>query len=66
MDQVFLVGNNRCYAKDFRDPEQQQDLAAEMEYYVTIPLYTIDKGEYTVVVEFKGTRYNTGKTIQIC
>lgn len=66
VDQVFLVGNNRCYAKDFRDPEQQQDLAAEMEYYVTIPLYTIDKGEYTVVVEFKGTRYNTGKTIQIC
>ena len=63
---MFLVGEGRCYGKDFRDPNQQQDLAAEMEYFVTIPLYTIDKGEYRVVVEFKGVRYDTGKTIWIC
>ena len=64
--QVFLVGTDRCYVKDFRDPEQQQELAAEMEYYLSIPLNTIEKGKYTVVVEFKGRQYDTGKFIRIC
>jgi len=64
--QVFLVGTDRCYVKDFRDPEQQQELEAEMEYYLSIPLNTIEKGKYTVVVEFKGRQYDTGKFIRIC
>lgn len=66
VNQVFLVGTDCCYVKDFRDPEQQQELAAEMEYYLSIPLYTIERGEYTVVVEFKGKQYDTGKKIHIC
>lgn len=63
--QVFLVGEKRCYVKDFRKPEREQDLAAEMEYFLSIPLYNVKKGEYTVVVEFKGKTYNTGKTIRL-
>lgn len=63
--QVFLIGKNQCYVKDFREPERQQDTAAEMEYYLSIPLYTVREGEYTVAVEFKGKKYNTGKTICI-
>lgn len=65
VNQVFLAGEDKCYRKDFREPEKQQDLAAEMEYYLSIPLYNLDKGVYTVVVEFKGKCYNTGKTIRI-
>lgn len=65
VNQVFLIGKERCYVKDFREPEQEQDLAAEMEYYLSIPLYTIEKGEYTVAVQFKGENYNTGSTIRI-
>lgn len=63
--QVFLIGEKECYVKDFREPEQEQDLAAEMEYYLSIPLYSIRKGTYTVAVEFKGEKYNTGKNIRI-
>lgn len=65
VNQVFLIGKERSYVKDFREPEQEQDLAAEMEYYLSIPLYTIEKGEYTVAVEFKGECYNTGGKIRI-
>ncbi len=63
--QVFLIGRDRYYVKDFRDPEQEQDLAAEMEYFLSIPLYTVEKGEYTVAVEFKGRKYNTGCHIRV-
>ena len=45
---------------------RMQELAAEMEYYLSIPLNTIEKGKYTVVVEFKGRQYDTGKFIRIC
>lgn len=65
IDQVFLIGKETSYVKDFREPPQEQDLAAEMEYYLSIPLYNIEKGEYTVAVEFKGESYNTGHTIRI-
>ncbi len=63
--QVFLIGEKECYVKDFREPKRQQDLAAEMEYYLSIPLYSVQKGTYTVAVEFKGEAYNTGKSIRI-
>lgn len=66
VSQVYLIGKDRCYIKDFREPEQEQDLSAEMEYYLSIPLYTVEEGEYTVAVEFKGEKYNTGKTIRLC
>lgn len=65
VNQVFLIGEGKSYVKDFREPGQEQDLAAEMEYFLSIPLYNIDEGEYAVVVEFKGARYNTGKKIKI-
>lgn len=61
---VFLVGEKN-YVKDFREPEQEQDLAAEMEYFLSIPLYHVAAGIYNVVVEFKGECYDTEKTIQI-
>lgn len=63
--QVFLIGEKECYVKDFREPEREQDLAAEMEYYLSIPLYSVHKGIYTVAVEFKGETYNTGRSIRI-
>ena len=65
IDQVFLLGKEKNYVKDFREPEQEQDLAADMEYFLSIPLYSVERDEYTVVVEFKGQMYNTGKTIKI-
>lgn len=65
IDQVFLLGKEKNYVKDFREPEQEQDLAADMEYFLSIPLYSVEPDEYTVVVEFKGQMYNTGKTIKI-
>lgn len=65
VNQVFLISPDKCYVKDFRKPEQEQDLAADMEYFLSIPLYNIERGEYTVAVEFKGEKYNTGKTIRI-
>lgn len=65
IDQVFLIGDGKSYVKDFREPEQEQDLAAEMEYYLSVPLYNIDPGQYTVAVQFKGVCYNTGKWIKI-
>lgn len=65
VNQVFLVGQKKCYVKDFRKPAREDDLAADMEYYLSIPLYNIERGKYTVAVEFKGRKYNTEKTIRI-
>lgn len=65
INRVFLLGKEKNYVKDFREPEQEQDLAAEMEYFLSIPLYSVEPDEYTVAVEFKGQKYTTGKWIKI-
>lgn len=65
IDQVFLAGTKQSYVKDFREPEKQQEIAEDMEYYLSIPLYNIAPGEYTVVVQFKGACYDTGNSIKI-
>lgn len=65
IEQVLLIGEKYNYIKDFTDPEQQQDLAAEMEYYLSIPLNTLEADEYRVAVRFKGICYDTGKKICI-
>ena len=65
VSRVFMLGDKKNYVKDFREPEQEQDLAAEMEYFLSIPLYSLSEGEYTIAVEFKGELYNTGKKIKI-
>lgn len=36
-----------------------------MEYFLSIPLYSLAPGEYTIAVEFKNELYNTGKKIKI-
>lgn len=65
VNQIFLIGKEKSYVRDYREPAAEQDLAAEMEYYLSMPLYSVEKGEYTVVVEFKGEKYNTGATIKL-
>ncbi len=65
IDQVFLVGEKKTYVRDFREPPSEQDLAADMKYYVSLPLYNLDTDIYRVVVEFRGRRYDAEKWIRI-
>ena len=44
---------------------QMQDLAAEMEYYVSIPLYNLSDDTYEVYVRFGGELYDSGETFTI-
>ncbi len=65
VNQVFLIGKDNCYVRDYRKQEAQQEDVATMEYFVTMPLYSVEPGEYTVAVEFKGELYNTGETLRL-
>lgn len=65
IEQVVVKGKRNTYQKDFRNPPREQDLAAEMEYYVSIPLYNLSDDTYEVYVRFDGELYDSGETFTI-
>lgn len=65
IEQVVVKGKRNMYQKDFRNPPREQDLAAEMEYYVSIPLYNLSDDTYEVYVRFDGELYDSGETFTI-
>lgn len=65
IEQVVVKGKRSTYQKDFRNPPREQDLAAEMEYYVSIPLYNLSDDTYEVYVRFGGELYDSGETFTI-
>lgn len=65
IEQVVVKGKRNTYQKDFRNPPREQDLAAEMEYYVSIPLYNLSDDTYEVYVRFGGELYDSGETFTI-
>lgn len=65
IEQVVVNGKRNTYQKDFRNPPREQDLAAEMEYYVSIPLYNLSDDTYEVYVRFGGELYDSGETFTI-
>ena len=65
IEQVVVKGKRSTYQKDFRNPPREQDLAAEMEYYVSIPLYNLSDDTYEVYVRFGGELYDSGEIFTI-
>ncbi|MCI5882568.1 MAG: aryl-sulfate sulfotransferase [Eubacterium sp.] len=65
IQQVAVNGKKYAYQKDFRKPAREQDLAAEMEYYVSIPLYNLEEDTYEVYVRFADEWYDSGETFTI-
>lgn len=65
IEQVIVKGTQNTYQKDFRKPPSEQDLAAEMEYYVSIPLYNLPDDRYEVYICFGGEWYDSGETFTI-
>ena len=65
IEQVVVKGTHYTYQKDFRKPPREQDLAAEMEYYVSIPLYNLLDDTYEVYVRFGGEWYDSEQTFTI-
>lgn len=65
IEQVVVKGKRNTYQKDFRNPPREQDLAAEMEYYVSIPLYNLSDDTYEVYVRFGGELYDSGEAFTI-
>ena len=58
-------GQAEYVSKRFRNPPREQDLAAEMEYYVSIPLYNLSDDTYEVYVRFGGELYDSGEAFTI-
>lgn len=65
LGQVFFVGKKHTYYRDIRKPKQTDPRFVNIVFSVAFPVHRMPPDDYRVVIEFKGTLYDTEKTIQI-
>lgn len=63
--QVYLVGRNTTYIKDFSETKQTLSVFANMLYAVAVPLTGLDNDVYEIYVNVRGILKNTDKWVEI-
>lgn len=65
VEQIFLVGKQRSYIRDLREPVQTQTYFQEMAYAVAVPLHTLAEEVYDIHISIGGICYQTGCQVSI-
>ncbi len=62
---VYFVGKNNHYFRDLTKPPQKESQFRKITYFIAFPLHMMKPDTYRIVVDFKGTLYDSEKYVQI-
>lgn len=65
IEKIYLYNDKRTYIQDFTDSTQPLEIFKVQSYYISMPLCKVAKGEYKLVLQYKGEHIDTGHSIKV-